>query len=416
MISTIHIAYTWRIGSITLHLTDKDLFDLSVDAVVNSEQTDFVLSLNPGTISGQLHMRFGDALQDELDRQTEGQRLPAGTVLKTPVNKYYSYIFHAGFHQPDEWINEQDRESQETDSVRIIRRCVREILRALTSDDIQSIAFPLIGTGVYNIDPSLLAYEFAREVVEHAQHVGSQYQRDVWLSIRSHHAAQIIEPLVQGLVDGLYGTSSSVPNLGVGFLDRFNQRQLHAGDPRFRAWMLTRYTELLIEYIFFHLASVSEPPVDVETTLPPGLGMSFGFSRLEAQNLAIRLEQDGNVEGWPAYFVKQLRKDMHVGHRLQRIIQDRNNLAHGKAARSPEGIEDDLIRLIDPSNWAATREQFGDPGEINLSPWVNPYPAHGDANEGKAGTVFGILDRWTTKHYEYLVPDTGDIFRQPRQN
>ncbi len=414
MTSDAHMDFTWRIGSIALHVTDNDLFDLSVDAVVNSEQTDFVLSLDPKTISGQLYKRFGDSLQDELDRQTEGQRLPAGTVLKTPVAKSYRYIYHAGFHHPDEWIDDQDPESQEADSVRIIRRCVRSILSELTSGDVQSVAFPLIGTGVYNIDPSLLAYEFARELVDHAQHVGVQSRRDVWLSIRSHNAAQLTEPLVQGLLDSLYGTPSLIPNLGVGFLDRFNQQQLRAGDPSFRAWMLTRYAELLIEYFFFRLASVSEPTVAVETALSPGKGISFGFLRLESQNLAIRLEQDDRVEGWPAYFVKQLRSDMQTGHRLQRIIQDRNNLAHGKAARSPEAIEGDLLGLIDPNGWVITMEQFGIPAEDGLSPWIQPVPNEEKPEGGEK--QFGLLDRWTHNYFEYLVPDTGEMFRLSRRS
>ena len=141
MNSDTHMDYTWQIGSIALHLTDKNLFDLSVDAVVNSEQTDFVLSLDPNTISGQLYKLFGDSLQDELDRQTEGQRLPVGTVLITPVAKNYRYIYHAGFHHPDEWIDYEDRESQEADSVRTIRHCIREILSGQISEKVRSCQF-----------------------------------------------------------------------------------------------------------------------------------------------------------------------------------------------------------------------------------------------------------------------------------
>lgn len=404
--------YTWRIGPVTLHFTDMDLFDLPVDAVVNSEQTDFVLSTNPDTISGQLYRLLGDALQDELDRQTEGQTLPTGTVLKTTGGKRYRHVYHAGFHHPDNWLDTEDRETQETDSVQVIRRCIREILGELATGVVQSIGFPLIGTGVYNIAPSLLAYEFAREIVDHAQRGGSR-SRDVWLAIRSRHAAEFIEPLVQGLVDGLYGMSSIAQlELGVGFLDQFSQRQMHAGDPRFRAWMLTRYTELFIEYVFFRLANASSPPVDVETTLPPGQGVSFGFLRLKSQNLAIRIEKSGNVDGWPTYLAKRVRNDMQTGHRVLRIVQDRNDLAHGRAARDPNEIEEDLVSLIDPIGWAAARKQFGDPGESNLSPWIHAVPM--DATDGPGGTHFGVLDRWTQKHYEYLVPDTGQTFRLPR--
>lgn len=35
---------SWKIGSIKFHLVEGDLFDVPVDAIVNSEQTDFILS------------------------------------------------------------------------------------------------------------------------------------------------------------------------------------------------------------------------------------------------------------------------------------------------------------------------------------------------------------------------------------
>jgi len=197
-----------QIGPVTFHFAKADLFDLPVDAVVNSEQTNFVLSMNPATISGQLFQRFGNALQDELDQQTEGQTLPSGTVLRITGGKSYRHIYHAGFHHLLEWLNTEDRETRETDSIQTIRHCIRQILGDLTAGAVRSVAFPLIGTGVYDIDSSLLAYEFARELVDHAQHGGPR-PRDIWLAIRSHDKAlELIEPLVQGLMDGLYGLSS----------------------------------------------------------------------------------------------------------------------------------------------------------------------------------------------------------------
>ena len=37
-----------------------DLFDAAVEAIVNSEQTDFILSKNPKSVSGQIWARYGD--------------------------------------------------------------------------------------------------------------------------------------------------------------------------------------------------------------------------------------------------------------------------------------------------------------------------------------------------------------------
>ena len=47
-------AQTYDFETVTFHLTCGDIFDTPVEAIVNSEQTDFVLSFNPNTISGQL--------------------------------------------------------------------------------------------------------------------------------------------------------------------------------------------------------------------------------------------------------------------------------------------------------------------------------------------------------------------------
>ena len=47
------------LGNLSLILSDEDLFDLNVDAIANSEQTDFILASNPETISGQINHLFG---------------------------------------------------------------------------------------------------------------------------------------------------------------------------------------------------------------------------------------------------------------------------------------------------------------------------------------------------------------------
>jgi hypothetical protein len=50
-----------------------DLFDSGTAAMVNSEQTDFVLARVGATISGQIRQRYGGAVQAELDAATEGR-------------------------------------------------------------------------------------------------------------------------------------------------------------------------------------------------------------------------------------------------------------------------------------------------------------------------------------------------------
>jgi hypothetical protein len=75
------VAFTFAAG---------DIFDAEVDAIVSSEQTDFVLSGNSESISGQIRERYGVAIQHELDADTKGQVLRAGTVLGTSGGQYRS--------------------------------------------------------------------------------------------------------------------------------------------------------------------------------------------------------------------------------------------------------------------------------------------------------------------------------------
>jgi hypothetical protein len=60
---------------------EGDLFGIDVAAIVNSDQTNFVLAKNESTISRQIRRRLGRDIQEELDEQTGGISLPPGTVL-----------------------------------------------------------------------------------------------------------------------------------------------------------------------------------------------------------------------------------------------------------------------------------------------------------------------------------------------
>lgn len=99
-----------------------------MDAIVNSEQTDFTLAISKSTISGQIYHRFGPQIQDELNDQVKlhggiafGRKpLDLGTVLRTtagPNGGQLKAIFYAGFHHA--WFSyHEDDEDFETDHCR----------------------------------------------------------------------------------------------------------------------------------------------------------------------------------------------------------------------------------------------------------------------------------------------------------
>jgi hypothetical protein len=126
-----HLVFTLAVG---------DIFDASVDAIVNSEQTDFVLSKNLKTLSGQIWSRYGDAVQSELDAVREGRVLGPGTVIATSGGSDFKRIFHAGFHDPDDWpdlsgeslgatgLGNAPREFRETSYFAAIGSCMPQII------------------------------------------------------------------------------------------------------------------------------------------------------------------------------------------------------------------------------------------------------------------------------------------------
>jgi O-acetyl-ADP-ribose deacetylase (regulator of RNase III) len=143
-----NIIHCGNLKNLYFTLAVGDLFDADVEAIVSSEQTDFVLSGNRNTISGQIRHRYGDLIQQELDEATKGQVLHAGTVIATSGGKDFARIFHAGFHEPDDWPGAQGG-SRDADYLEAIGSCIRQVLQSTRAQRLSSVAIPLIGGGTF---------------------------------------------------------------------------------------------------------------------------------------------------------------------------------------------------------------------------------------------------------------------------
>ncbi|MCA9823773.1 MAG: hypothetical protein KC470_14235 [Dehalococcoidia bacterium] len=406
---------TWTIGGIRHHLALGDLFAAPVEAIVNSEQTDFILSRSPDSISGQLNRRYGALVADDLARQTGGRVMPPGTVLRTGPAAPFSCIYHAGFHTPDQWLAAPGWEApgepgsmEEPEYLTVIRGCVRDILDDAFATGRSSVAFPMLGTGDFGLDPSALAYDFMREIADCALRASAGHSLDVWLVLpRDAGLPRITEALVQAIIDRLSGEHLMAGiELGVPFLDRFAEMQVRSADPRYSALMLTRYAELLVGFMTATLALASSPRKMPGHLLDRGQRATFGWMRQTAQHLALQLEKAADLGPWPRYFVERLVGDKRGPARMLKVNDDRNAIAHGYAARSAQEIAADVRAFIGLESWRELLERAGPPPESGLEPWLASGP-------GDTVRAVGLLQRWTARQVEYLVPATGETFVRP---
>ena len=219
-----NIIYQGKLKNIEFTFALGDLFDAEVDAIVSSEQTDFVLSSNPTSISGQIWHRYGDSIQQELDEATKGQVLRGGTVIDTTAGKDFARIFHAGFHEPDDWPD-MPGGSRDADYFEIIGSCIRQVLDSVVAQSLSSVAFPLIGCGRFGLDEKMLILQFI-DAVETLDQLHKGENLNVWLVINDRDQ---FESAVGVFLELLLRARSEmivlqIERSGVPILDRFADR------------------------------------------------------------------------------------------------------------------------------------------------------------------------------------------------
>lgn len=402
--------YTWQLDQVTFRVIEADLFEIAVDSIVNSEQTDFVLSNNEDTISGQINSRYGDDVQIELIGQMDEPVMPEGTVLKTSGGSDYKAIFHAGFHTPDQWLDKL-AEDDESQYIRIISKCQRSILESLQESKVSSVAFPLIGCGIFGLSATLLAHEFAAEVCRFSKESELEYPVEIVLVIEDPELiGRVVSSAVQGIIDSTWLTQSmKTIHLGVPHLDLFMDAHKRTTHPDWQSWILCRYGELCNSYFFFNLSQIAPTKSDYSELVPVGKYLAFGT----CIDLSRRISKDLNknesrTTEWDKFLASRYEKNAAQLSAIMSINQSRNAIAHGRKVPPPEDIYAKLLDFLEPKEFRRLIRNGTTAPYDELSPWLF------EADSSTGTCDIAVFDRWRKSEIEYTVPYSGLVLTQPR--
>jgi O-acetyl-ADP-ribose deacetylase (regulator of RNase III) len=332
----INVIHRGKLKRVEFTLAAGDIFDARVDAIVSSEQTDFVLSGNPESLSGQIWNRYGDAGQRELDAATKGQVLGPGTVIDTSGVQDFKRIF----------------QFRETNYFTAIGSCITQILDAAVAQKLSSVAFPLIGCGLFGLDEKMLVLQFLDAIEELDDRLAEGESLHVWRVIRDRAqfesaAGTFLDLLMQARSRMV---SVRVQRIGLPILDRFAARLPQRTNEDWAKWHLCRYAEIAVEMICYGLSRATRPSTTPESLFEEGRAPTFGDFRSKAQILAATKMVDDSA--WGARFFARVMQDEAAVRdlrrwRLARPRDQGRGRAAAPAARGARATQSGAVDLRD---------------------------------------------------------------------
>jgi O-acetyl-ADP-ribose deacetylase (regulator of RNase III) len=157
------------VGEVFVNLRDRleaieaDISTLQLDAIVNAANEPLIMG---GGVDGAIRRKAGREMEDDLRRIG---RCPTGQAVITPGYRLAAkHVIHT---VAPVWSGGgATREQKEG----LLADCYRNALALADTNDIASIAFPCIGTGIYGWPAERAARIAFDTTVHHLQHGGKQ--------------------------------------------------------------------------------------------------------------------------------------------------------------------------------------------------------------------------------------------------
>lgn len=153
-----------------IEVIQGDITKIQVDAIVNAANNRL---LGGGGVDGAIHKAGGKAIPEECTeiRKRQGGCNTGEAVITTGGNLPAKYVIHT---VGPVWKGGNNNEAE------LLRRCYRNSLKLAVENDITSIAFSNISTGVYCFPKKLAAGIAVNEVTDFLLENGQKFSKIVF--------------------------------------------------------------------------------------------------------------------------------------------------------------------------------------------------------------------------------------------
>jgi hypothetical protein len=226
-------------------------------------------------------------------------------------------------------------------------------LHDAVAQKLKSVAFPLIGCGLFGLDEKMLILQLLDAIEEFDDGLTDGEEFHVWLVIRDR--AQF-ESAAGTFLDLLMQSRSRMVSVrvkpsGVSILDGFARRLLEHTKEDWAKWQLCRYAEIAVEFMCYGINRALRPPASPESMFEERRAPTFGLFLEKAKHLADTSKLDDSA--WGARFFGHVLRDVKSVRALDEINHQRNNLAHGRQSLPLAKVKKLVIQGLQLDFWMA---------------------------------------------------------------